>query len=174
MLEMVIGHIKAKWKIQSWPQISTWICFLRNSQLLEILHMFPGTCYACNLCDTFVKMRCYDKVTQIWFMIYVLNVYRYVITLRLRRNCRHFAEDIFKCVFLNENLLILIDISLKFVPKGWINNIPVLVQICHLDGTKPLSEPMIVRLLMYIYASLHLYELEHGYTWLIGSWEMWR
>ena len=34
---------------------------------------------------------------------------------------------IFKCIFLNENVLISIKISLKLVPKGQINNIPALV-----------------------------------------------
>ena len=34
---------------------------------------------------------------------------------------------IFQCIFLNEYVLILIKISLKFVPKGQINNIPALV-----------------------------------------------
>ena len=42
-------------------------------------------------------------------------------------NGRHFAYDIFKCIFLNENVLISIKISLKFVPKGQINNIQALV-----------------------------------------------
>ena len=37
------------------------------------------------------------------------------------------AYDIFNCVFLNEKVLILIKISLKFVPKGLINNIQALV-----------------------------------------------
>ena len=37
-------------------------------------------------------------------------------SLRPRQNGRHFAEDIFKCIFLNENILIPIKISLKFVP----------------------------------------------------------
>ena len=50
-------------------------------------------------------------------------------TLRPRQNCRHFADDIFKCIFLNENVWISLKISLKFVPKGRINNIPVLAQI---------------------------------------------
>ena len=50
-------------------------------------------------------------------------------TLRPRQNGRHFADDIFKCIFLNENVSITIKISLKFVPKGPINNIPALVQI---------------------------------------------
>ena len=47
-------------------------------------------------------------------------------TLRLRQNPRHFA-DIFKCIFLNENVSILLKISLKFVPKVRLNNIPSLV-----------------------------------------------
>ena len=65
-------------------------------------------------------------------------------TLRLRRNGRQFPNDIFKYIFLNENIYILIKISLKFVPKGPINNIPALVQIMarHRPGDKPLSEPM--------------------------------
>ena len=37
------------------------------------------------------------------------------------------ADDIFKCIFLNENVLISIKISLKFVPKGQFSNIPALV-----------------------------------------------
>ena len=36
---------------------------------------------------------------------------------------------IFKCIFLNETKWILINISLKFVPKGPNNNITALVQI---------------------------------------------
>ena len=40
-------------------------------------------------------------------------------------------DNIFKCIFLNENVWISIKISLKVVPKGLINNIPALVQIMH-------------------------------------------
>ena len=73
-------------------------------------------------------------------------------TLRLRQNGRHFAANIFKCIFLNEKVWIPIKISLKFVPKGPINNIPALVQImawCR-PGDKPLSEPMMVSLTTHI------------------------
>ena len=44
-----------------------------------------------------------------------------------------------KCIFLNESIWISIGISLKFVPKGPINNIPALVQIMawRLPGDKP-------------------------------------
>ena len=48
-------------------------------------------------------------------------------TLKPRQNGRHFADNIFKCIFLNENVWIPIKISLIFVPKGPINNIPALV-----------------------------------------------
>ena len=72
--------------------------------------------------------------------------------LRPRQNGRHFADDIFKCIFLNENVWITIKISLKFVPKGPINNIPALVQkmAWRRPGDKPLSETMMVRLLTHI------------------------
>ena len=48
-------------------------------------------------------------------------------TLRPKQNGRYFADDIFKCIFFNENVWIPIKTSLKFVPKGPINNIPAVV-----------------------------------------------
>ena len=68
-------------------------------------------------------------------------------TLRPRQNESHFADDIFKRIFLNENIWISIKISLKFVPKGTINNIPAFVQIMawRRPGDKPLSEQMMVK-----------------------------
>ena len=73
-------------------------------------------------------------------------------TLRPRQDGRHFPDDIFKCFFLNENAWILIKISLKFVDKGSIDSIPALVQIMawRRPGDKPLSEPIMVSLLMHI------------------------
>ena len=50
-------------------------------------------------------------------------------TLQPRQNGCHFPEDIFKYIFLNENVYISIKISLVFVPVGPIDNIPSLVQI---------------------------------------------
>ena len=73
-------------------------------------------------------------------------------TLGPRQNGHHSADDILKCIFLNENVWIAIKISLKFVPMGPIDNISALVQIMawRRTGDKPLSEPMTVRLLMHI------------------------
>ena len=73
-------------------------------------------------------------------------------TLRPRQNERHFADDTFKRIFMNENVRISINISLKFVPKGPINNIPALVQIMawRRPGNKPLFKPMMINLLTHI------------------------
>ena len=73
-------------------------------------------------------------------------------SLRPRLNRRPFTDDIFKCIFLNENEWALPRISLKFVPKVRINNIPVLVQIMawRRPGDKPLSEPMMASFLTHI------------------------
>ena len=73
-------------------------------------------------------------------------------TLRPRQNGRHFADDIFKCLFINENVWISIKISLKFVPRCPIDNIPALLQIMawRRSGDKPLSEPMMVSLPTHI------------------------
>ena len=72
--------------------------------------------------------------------------------LRPRQNDRHFPDVILNCIFLNENVWISNKISLKFVPKGQINNIPALVQIMawRRPGDKPLSEPMLVSLRTHI------------------------
>ena len=68
------------------------------------------------------------------------------------KNGRHFPDDIFKSIFLKENVRILLKISMKFVPKIRINNIPTLVQIMAWRrlGGKPLSGPMMVCLLTHI------------------------
>ena len=47
-------------------------------------------------------------------------------TLRPRQNGRHFTDDIFKHIFLNENVSISINISLNFIPQGQINSISAL------------------------------------------------
>ena len=72
--------------------------------------------------------------------------------LRPRQHGRHFADDTFKRILLNENVIISMKISLKFVPKGPISNIPALVQIMawRRPGDKPLSEAMMLSLLMHI------------------------
>ena len=54
------------------------------------------------------------------------------------------AADIFKCIFVNENIRISIQISLKFVPKDLTDNKSALVQVMawRRAGDKPLPEAM--------------------------------
>ena len=77
----------------------------------------------------------------------------YINPLRPRQNGSHFAGDTLNRIFLNENFRISIKISLKFAPKGPIDNIPALVQIMawRRPGNKPLSEPMMIISLTHIY-----------------------
>ena len=57
------------------------------------------------------------------------------------------ADDNFKCIFLNENDRILIQIPLKFVPRSPIDNKPTLVQVMawRRTGDKPLPELMLAQ-----------------------------
>ena len=72
-----------------------------------------------------------------------------------RQNSRYFADDTFKCIFMNENVWIYIKVSHKLIHKGPFDNIPALVQIIawRWPGDEPLSEPMIARLLMHIWVT---------------------
>ena len=60
---------------------------------------------------------------------------QYFNTLGPKQNGRYWADDIFKCIFFNENVWISLQISLKFVPKIPHNNIPALVQV--MDWHRP-------------------------------------
>ena len=59
------------------------------------------------------------------------------------QNGPQFAEDILKCIFMNEKPYISTKISLEFVPKGPNDKKSTLVQVmtCHRTGDKPLPEP---------------------------------
>ena len=86
--------------------------------------------------------------SQHWFRWHAVT---WINTLRPRQNGRRLPDDIFKCIFLNEHVWISLKISLKFVPKVPINNIPALVLIMawRRPGDKALSQIMMVRLPMH-------------------------
>ena len=82
----------------------------------------------------------------------------------LGQNGLHFADDIFKCIFVNENVWIPVKNSLKFVLKGLINNIPVLVQI--LMVTRPEWVNMLCA-----YVSTWVLILSH-LLWQLDHWRL--
>ena len=143
---LTLGHINWFW------------CQLLASQLYD--------CNWCHLSHQYVHGAKWSSLTPCgllrWYMV-SLNFQWFRLwlaacsvpshnTLRPRQNGRHFPDDIFKCIFLNENGRVSIKFSLKFAPKVPFTNIPALVQIMawRCPGDKPLSEPMTVSLLTNI------------------------
>ena len=90
----------------------------------------------------------HHRICQQKLLIAVLNVTKVSMTAFIQHLLFY---DIFKCIFLNENVWISNKISLEFVPNGQINNIPTLVQTMarRRPCDKPLSEPMMVSLLTH-------------------------
>ena len=76
-----------------------------------------------------------------------VKTYHTIYTFRSGQNGHHFADDAFKRIFLTENVRILINISLTFVPVGPIDNKLALVQVMAWSrtGDKPLHEPMLTQ-----------------------------
>ena len=72
------------------------------------------------------------------------------------QNGRYFADDIFWRIFWNENVRSWIQISLKFVPNGPIDNKPELVQVMawRRTGDKRLPEPVLTQVYRRISAAL--------------------
>ena len=138
-----IGHFSDPWM----DQISRCLeinMFIKKNQGKCLLHKIgqKAQCWAS------IKSSCrqhrFDCMLVSGLGKFTQWVYNWLNTLRPKQNACHFPENIFRCIFLNENVWI--SISLKFVPKCPINNIPALFQIMtwHWPGDKPLSEPMLV------------------------------
>ena len=100
----------------------------------------------------YIQYDFHNRQFVMWNFLLFHWIVQLINILRPKQDGRHFAADIFICIFLNENVWISLKISLKFVPIVRINNVLVLVQIVawHRPGDKPLSEPMMVSLLMLI------------------------
>ena len=97
-------------------------CLMEKDQ--SLLNSFGSSCHLC-----YDRIRFHSDRCRRYGVVMLLKIAAGVNTLMPRQNGRHFADDIFKLIFLNENVWIPIKISLKFVPQGLINNIPALVQI---------------------------------------------
>ena len=105
------------------------------------------------------------------FLVYFQFLYHiYINTLRPWQNGCCFADDIFKCIILNENFHILIQILLKFLSKGPIDKKTSLVQIMawHHIGIKALPEPIMTPVLwpglivLIYYVSKHEHRMIHN------------
>ena len=110
---------------------SRWDLHMLGQEFGEFLSIGPG--HFINL--KIHKKKSRDYVSGIWELIKVsvnatsLSHYLHTDILNtLRQNDRHFA-DVFKCIFFDRSVWLSIKMPLKFLPKGPINNKPILVQI---------------------------------------------
>ena len=93
-----------------------------------------------SLIITFQEM--FGRWYQAWWKQFL---FQFVNTLRPIQNGRYFPDDIFKRIFLNENVWISIKISLKFVPADIFSDRMIILWLlnsgsscrCDLDTIKP-------------------------------------
>ena len=133
----VLIYINIYLKVAKMSGFSTNYTYMHDDKISRIKTEYPTACAVLISCQQFMILSINDMCYN---------------TLRPIQNGRHLADDTFKYIFLNENVIILPKISLTFVPKGPINNIPLLVLIMawRRPGDKPLSEPMMARLPTHI------------------------
>ena len=133
----IVLYIIILFTLQMLPCWCVWqIWYVRYKSLIP--------CELCTIIDSCVTAGGLVNPDALILAVWLHTQQRSFNTLRLGQNGRHFPDDIFKCIFFNENIWILITFSLKLVPKHLVNNVPALVQI--MTWCQPLSEPMVVRL----------------------------
>ena len=136
-----------KWAALTWLKIrhldssTTLSCVLYSTPcctLLHISHLSPFIAIRMTRRQVWLARR-HDMTTNTDQISKTREICRKINTSRMfwvlilidtskpRQNSRRFPDDNFKCIFLNENTWIAIKISLKFVHKGPIGNIPALI-----------------------------------------------
>ena len=105
-----------------WINVYIYICIV----CIEFLFLLSWIIQAAILPHNEFKSNLY-KIFQL-FNIRPCKFEKWVNTTSHGQGGRHFADGIFRCIFVNEKFYILFEISLKFVPKGPIDNNPSLVR----------------------------------------------
>ena len=77
-------------------------------------------CMICTMYIVFIIHAYWEWLSGLWYCTFFNSS-------PPGQNGRHFTDEIFRCILVNEIFCILIKISLKFVPNGPINNNPALV-----------------------------------------------
>ena len=130
------GTLFTRLRIKFWHIITNWLRTMKGTYLFGFI-LWPCLCvrmtpwYKHRTCHCNIILNdelyhfgaAYLKWLNLWYVQPGL-IPPWFNTLRLRQNGCHFPDDVFKCIFLNENIWISLKISLKFIPKVRINNIP--------------------------------------------------
>ena len=146
ILVVLISRALIQYKDVILPNIGNWFVEIR---VLRPSYLHNGISYTGKTTSLYwirALVRCSIKRSCKYLSPWDWDLYHFEIWQVTRQLCHgcQFADDICKCVFSNENIWISNKISLKFLPRGLINNYPALVPIkpwCW-RGDKPLSEPM--------------------------------
>ena len=94
--------------------------------------------------------QCSSLTLEKWWALY------FIYTLRPEQDGHHFADDIFKCIFLGKkNYCISIQIMMRLIPKGPIESKWVWVQVMAwcLFSANPLLKPIVTQFTDHIYVS---------------------
>ena len=147
------------------------MCFMQHYKLQSLLPVLQGLIVFFSAASSNNIMRQPNSYLSWTWTAYVNS-------LRPRWKRRHIADDIFKCIFLNENVWTLLKFTPKLVPNVRINNIPLLVQITawRRPGDKPFSESMMVYLRTHICVTRPqwvrtLYYESHSQTVFLHAYE---
>ena len=88
-----------------------------NTFFFKFYYGTPPDWYICN--------KCHSSAIYVTLVSDICGICRVLLTLNTSppgQNGRHFADDIFRRIFVNGKFWICIEISLKFVPKGPVDN----------------------------------------------------
>ena len=89
---------------------------------------------------------CYMKCVNVWNVLDMGYIHMSTKNKKAWIKCHRIAEDIFKWVFLTENICIVVEMSLKFVLKGpAVKSARFQVMMCRLTGDTPLSAPILTK-----------------------------
>ena len=128
--------------------VAIWTWGMRMFQTL--ISVVFGVLFSCMIlsdkCPTRCNFGCVIRKTGLLTWRFVQHGLVFLTFLRLK-NGRHLADDIFRCIFLNEKICVMIKNSLKFVPMDSVDNNPALAQMMawRRIGDKPWSEPILTQ-----------------------------
>ena len=115
-------HFVGKWTDSN-------VTFSKNGSLGEIRNaILGGVCLICQAEEICIRALLFNSYPP-------------------EQNGRQYADESFKRIFVNDTDFISIKKSLKFIPKGPVNNKVAFVQVrtLHRTGDKPLPEPMLTK-----------------------------
>ena len=124
-MQILFCFLKIIQHLKSYKYIVFCISWCLNQLLLGMSEKFVGSDGLASLGTPtpWLQWQGQLRQTSTW---HTSGVLVNVNTLRLRQNGPHFADAIFRCISMSEKFCILITISLKFLPKGAIDNTPAL------------------------------------------------